>query len=89
MKITGIKTFLCHAYRTNWVFVKVLTDDGLHGVGEATLEYREQTVAQAVKELERTLVGLDPRDLRHYTGNLTAIRPADATGYWQLESTQP
>ena len=41
MKVTGIETHICHAYRTNWVFVKVLTDvDGLHGVGEATLEYK-------------------------------------------------
>lgn len=63
MKITAIKTFICHAYRTNWVFVKVLTDEGLHGVGEATLEYREQTVAQAIRELERTLVGLDPHNI--------------------------
>jgi len=61
MKITGIKTYICHAYRTNWVFVKVLTNiDGLYGVGEATLEYKEHTVAQACKELERTLVGKDP-----------------------------
>ncbi len=61
MKITGIETYICHAYRTNWVFVKVLTDvDGLHGVGEATLEYKEHTVAQACKELERMLVGKDP-----------------------------
>jgi galactonate dehydratase len=61
MNITGIETFICHAYRTNWVFVKVLTDvEGLHGVGEATLEYKEHTVAQACKELERTLVGKDP-----------------------------
>jgi galactonate dehydratase len=61
MKITGIETYICHAYRTNWVFVKVLTDvDGLHGVGEATLEHKEHTVAQACKELERTLIGKDP-----------------------------
>jgi galactonate dehydratase len=61
MKITGIETYICHAYRTNWVFVKVLTDvDGLHGVGEATLEYKEHTVAQACKELERALIGKDP-----------------------------
>jgi galactonate dehydratase len=61
MKITGIETYICHAYRTNWVFVKVLTNiDGLYGVGEATLEYKEHTVAQACKELERTLVGKDP-----------------------------
>jgi len=63
MKISGIKPLICHAYRTNWVFAKVLTDDGLYGVGEATLEYREQTVAQAIKELERTLVGLDPQNI--------------------------
>jgi galactonate dehydratase len=61
MKITAIKTFICHAYRTNWVFVKVLTDiDGLYGVGEATLEYKEQTVVQACKELERIVIGKDP-----------------------------
>ena len=63
MKITEIKTFICHAYRTNWVFVKVLTDAGLHGVGEATLEHRELTVAQAVRELERSLVGKDPHNI--------------------------
>ena len=63
MKITAIKTFICHAYRTNWVFVKVLTDQpGLHGVGEATLEYRELTVAQACAELEEGIVpeGCEP-----------------------------
>ncbi|MBN2296452.1 MAG: galactonate dehydratase [Pirellulales bacterium] len=64
MKITAIHTFICHAYRTNWVFVKVLTDvPGLYGVGEATLEYRELTVAQACQELERDLKGKDPRDI--------------------------
>ena len=63
MKITAIDTFICHCYRTNWVFVKVRTDEGIDGVGEATLEYREQTVAQAAKELERTLVGRDPHQI--------------------------
>lgn len=62
MKVTQIKTFICHAYRTNWVFVKVITDSGLYGVGEATLEYREPTVVQAIKELERYLVGKDPHN---------------------------
>jgi galactonate dehydratase len=61
MKITAIKTFICHAYRTNWVFVKVLTDiDGLYGVGEATLEHKEYTVAKACEELERIFLGKDP-----------------------------
>jgi len=78
MKVTGIETHICHAYRTNWVFVKVLTDvDGLHGVGEATLEYKEHTVAQACKELERILIGKDPHRIEEFWH--TAYRDA----YWR------
>ncbi len=66
MKVTGIKTYICHAYRTNWVFVKVLTDSGLYGVGEATLEHRELTVAAAVQELERGLIGKDPHNIESF-----------------------
>jgi galactonate dehydratase len=66
MKITSIKTHICHAYRNNWVFVKVYTDvDGLYGVGEATLEYKEFTVAKACEELERVFVGKDPHQIEH------------------------
>jgi galactonate dehydratase len=66
MKVTAIDTFICHAYRTNWVFVKVRTDSDLYGVGEATLEYRELTVARACKELERGLVGKDPHRVEEF-----------------------
>ncbi|MFA6175253.1 MAG: galactonate dehydratase [Phycisphaerae bacterium] len=60
MKLKQLKTYVCDAYRTNWVFVKIETENGLHGWGEATLEYRENTVIQALHELER---GLKNRDL--------------------------
>lgn len=66
MKITDLKTFICHAYRTNWVFVKIYTDSGLEGVGEATLEMREQTVAQAILELKRSLLGKDPHRIEAF-----------------------
>ena len=49
MRITEIKPLVCHCYRTNWVFVKVGTDAGIHGVGEATLEYREPTLMEAIR----------------------------------------
>jgi galactonate dehydratase len=68
MKITKITPLICDAYRTNWVFVRVDTDEGVHGVGEATLEHREKTVAEAITELERSFVGKDPariQDLWH------------------------
>ncbi len=66
MKVTAIETYICHAYRTNWVFVRVMTDTGPYGVGEATLEMRELTVAAAAKELERYLVGRDPHDVEAF-----------------------
>jgi galactonate dehydratase len=62
MKLKSLKTFICDAYRTNWVFVKIETEDGLYGWGEATLEYREFTIVEALKELER---GMKERDLRN------------------------
>ena len=63
MKITRIRPLMCHAYRTNWIFVLVDTDAGVTGVGEATLEHREQTTVQAIHELERYMVGRDPGDI--------------------------
>ena len=66
MKITGIKTFICDVYRTNWVVVKVMTNEGLYGVGEATLEHRELAVEAAVRELERYLVGKDPHRIEQF-----------------------
>jgi len=66
MKVTKLETYICHAYRTNWVFVKILTDSGLYGIGEATLEMRELTVAQAIRELERYIVGRDPHEIERF-----------------------
>ncbi len=60
LKIRDIETFVVDCYRTNWVFVKVTTDQGLYGIGEGTLESREVTVVRAIEELARVLVGKDP-----------------------------
>ena len=38
MKVTDIKTFAVDCFRTNWVFVKVYTDEGIDGVGDGTLD---------------------------------------------------
>lgn len=77
MKVTRITTSICHAYRTNWVFLKVHTDSGLYGVGEATLEMREKTVEAAIIELERYLVGRDPHDVEAF------IHDAYRDSYWR------
>ena len=67
MKVTDIKTFAVDCFRTNWVFVKVYTDEGISGVGEATLEYKEKALIGAAEHIKEYLVGKDPRDIeRHY-----------------------
>lgn len=58
MKITSIDLF--HV-RPRWLFLKITTDNGLVGWGEPTLEGRTQTVATAVRELGRMILGEDPR----------------------------
>jgi mandelate racemase/muconate lactonizing protein len=66
MKITALKTFVCNAYRTNFVFVKVETDSGLYGWGEATLEYKESTVVAAIHDLESYLINKDPHNIEAF-----------------------
>ncbi|MFA6112295.1 MAG: hypothetical protein WDA75_26345, partial [Candidatus Latescibacterota bacterium] len=42
----------------NWVFVEVVTDEGITGLGEATTEYHEMAVkAQLETELRPRLLG--------------------------------
>ena len=66
MKVTAIKTFICNAFRTNFVFVKVETDAGIHGWGEATLEYKELTIQSAIHDLESYLIGKDPHNIEAF-----------------------
>ena len=77
MKVTDVRTLICHAYRCNWVFVIIETDAGLRGIGEATLEMRERTVATAVDELKRTLIGRDAHDIEGFW------HEAYRDGYWR------
>lgn len=66
MKITQIETFLVSAApqqqggwaARNWLFVKVHTDEGVYGVGEASGWPR--VVQTAIADLSRLLVGEDP-----------------------------
>ena len=67
MRITEVKTFLVGGSWRNWLIVKLETDEGIHGVGEATLEGRSKTVETAVQELARYIVGKDPFAIeRHF-----------------------
>lgn len=60
MKITEIRTLISWAGLRNWVLVKVMTDKGICGWGEATLEHKETTVEACIKEIGAALIGEDP-----------------------------
>lgn len=73
LKITRLETFFV---KPRWLFLKIHTDAGIVGLGEPTLEGRTRTVATAVAELARYLVGKDPRNiLQHWQAMYRSAPP--------------
>lgn len=58
MKITGIELF---RVPPRWLFLKVMTDEGIVGWGEPVVEGRAASVEACVRELEDYYIGKDPR----------------------------
>ncbi len=65
MKITAVSTVVVNARMRNWVFVKIETDEGIIGWGEASLEWKTRAVCGAVADLEPLIVGQDPTRIEH------------------------
>jgi galactonate dehydratase len=61
VKIKSIETFAVGAGWKNWLFVRLHTDVGLTGLGEGTLNGFIRTTEAAVRELEKFVIGEDPR----------------------------
>lgn len=75
----AITTLVVNADMRNWVFVRVETDQpGLHGWGEATLEWKTQAVVGAVSDLAPLLIWRDPRDIEQ------AVRILKKRSFWRL-----
>jgi len=66
MKITEVKAFTVDCFRTNWVFVKVYTDEGISGIGEGTLEYKEKAFLGALEHVKEYLVGQNPLNIEKH-----------------------
>ena len=64
IKITKLEIIPVHTLRT--IFVKMHTDVGIIGLGEGTVEGRIATTTAAIKELEKYLIGKDPRRVAHH-----------------------
>ncbi|MBI1927001.1 galactonate dehydratase [Candidatus Poribacteria bacterium] len=61
MKITDLKVFPVRRF----VYVKMVTDEGLHGIGEASLSGRSLAVVEALGHLKPLLVGQDATRIEH------------------------
>ena len=69
MKVTDVKHFLAHpgGRGKNLCFVKVETDEGVYGWGEAyTQSDRDTQITAHIDQLKRYLIGRDPRNIKHF-----------------------
>jgi galactonate dehydratase len=69
MKVTDVKSFLVHpGSGKNWLLVKVETDEGIFGWGEAyTQADRDRSIEEHIHQIKRYLVGRDPFAIKHFT----------------------
>jgi len=60
MKITDVKVWLVEGVKYNWTLLKIYTDTGHTGVGEATNWPGSPIVYEAAKHVGQRIIGLDP-----------------------------
>ncbi len=71
MKIKKLETFLANAGQRNYLFVRLTTDTGITGIGEATLEWQERAVEVLVNEwVASRIIGKDPFDIEQVVGDM-------------------
>jgi galactonate dehydratase len=71
VKIVDFETFLANAGLRNYLFIRLRADDGLTGVGEATLEWQERTVFTLLDEwVKGRVIGRDPFDIEAIVGGM-------------------
>ncbi len=71
MRIAKFETFLANAGLRNYLFIRLTTDTGITGIGEASLEWQEKTVETLCHEwLADRVIGRDPFDIEALAGAL-------------------
>jgi galactonate dehydratase len=63
MKITQVTPHLVNMGHRNIPFVRVDTDDGIHGIGEAYSCGPDKATVEVIRYFEEWLLGRDPRDI--------------------------
>ncbi len=65
MQITDVKTFPIWDGSRNYLFVKVETDEGIYGVGESGVTWKELAVCGVVDHFKPWLIGQDASRIEH------------------------
>ncbi|MCL2319740.1 MAG: mandelate racemase/muconate lactonizing enzyme family protein [Treponema sp.] len=60
MKITDLKTIVVGNPWKNWIFVRLLTDEGIEGLGECTGGLETKSRVGSLEELRSRVIGKDP-----------------------------
>jgi len=63
MRIVDLKTFVVGNPWKNWIFIKLYTDDGIVGLGEATAGLSTMPVEAALKEIRNLCIGENPLNI--------------------------
>lgn len=71
MKIKKLETFLANSGLRNYLFLRLTTDSGLTGIGEASLEWQERAVQTILHDwVESRIINEDPFDVERVIGNM-------------------
>jgi len=77
MKITNLKYWVVEGDIWNWTFLKLYTNEGLTGVGEATVEYNAKTGAGALEEAKAFIIGRNPFHIESF------LQESQSRTFWQ------
>jgi L-alanine-DL-glutamate epimerase-like enolase superfamily enzyme len=77
LKIVGVSTAVVEA-NYDYAFVRIHTDEGLHGTGEC---FPTPAVVPLMRELAETLVGLDPRRVEPLTARMRHLLSGTASSF--------
>ena len=82
MKITDIDTIMINSPGRKWTIVRVHTDEGLVGLGEATYSNKEPAVCAAVDNMKLELLGEDPARIEYLWHKI--FYESTVSGIWRM-----
>ena len=82
MKIRDIDTMLINSPSRKWTIVRVFTDEGIVGLGEATYSQKEPVVVAAINHIKEELIGEDPARIEYLWHKIYRI--SSLSGIWRM-----